>query len=500
VAPPDLPGKAQGLDPAYLSFPRTLVKTVSAPPAAGGEFNVLTQTFYPPPTPMEQNQAWQQVNRNLGTTLRLNIVSSPDYQVKFSTTVSGGNLPDALLFGQGQGQGMPNLPEFLKAQCQDLTPYLAGDAIKDHPNLANIPTFSWRGSVFNGTLYALPIIQSRLFATRFIRQDWMDEAGLGMPSNADEFKRVMQALTRPNENRWGMAVAAGLAGGTTFGETGYGFFPMMFRAPNNWAVDADGKFTKDIETDEYKQALAYEADLFKTGVFHPSSVSYTALQTGNDFSAGKYAMVSTLWNLYPYFSDRTEGKLSYVLPFSADGGKPVYYTSQGNFGLFLLKKSSDTRIKELLRVFDYLAAPFGSVENVQNRYGVKDVHYTLDPNGTPVVTQQGMADLPANGPWNLLGQPPVFYSETHSAEYGRAMYDSARVAIAAGMDDPTVGLYSATDASKRVTLARMISDKQAAIIFGRSSIAEWDQLVKDWRAGGGDQARTEYQQAYAAVR
>ena len=39
------------------------------------------------------------------------------------------------------------------------------------------------------------------------------------------------------------------------------------------------------------------------------------------------------------------------------------------------------RIKELLRIFDFLASPFGSQEDLLLQYGIKDVDYTLDESG-----------------------------------------------------------------------------------------------------------------------
>jgi hypothetical protein len=38
------------------------------------------------------------------------------------------------------------------------------------------------------------------------------------------------------------------------------------------------------------------------------------------------------------------------------------------------------------------------------------------------------------------------------------------------------------------------------IVAGRRPMSDYDGLVKDWRAGGGDQMRAEYEQAYAAAR
>jgi len=41
-----------------------------------------------------------------------------------------------------------------------------------------------------------------------------------------------------------------------------GLFTSIFGAPNNWAVDKNGKFTATFETDQYKAATAYVKDLY----------------------------------------------------------------------------------------------------------------------------------------------------------------------------------------------------------------------------------------------
>lgn len=49
VAAPDLAGSAEGLDAAYLRYPKNLVKSVAAPPGDGSPITVLTETFTTPP-------------------------------------------------------------------------------------------------------------------------------------------------------------------------------------------------------------------------------------------------------------------------------------------------------------------------------------------------------------------------------------------------------------------------------------------------------------------
>jgi MFS family permease len=63
----------------------------------------------------------------------------------------GDDLPDIIHFPGGLNAfvgaaGTANLPQFLQTRSADLTPYLAGDAIKDYPFLAAIPTYAWANS------------------------------------------------------------------------------------------------------------------------------------------------------------------------------------------------------------------------------------------------------------------------------------------------------------------------------------------------------------------
>ena len=126
------------------------------PPGSGGKVDIFTTAFLPlPPNPVDQNPAWQEVNKQLNATVNFNTVSQADFQAKFAALMAGDDLPDIVLVRDAT----PNISQILQTQAADLTPYLGGDAVKDYPNLAAIPTFSWKnnGGVQNGQLYMMPI-------------------------------------------------------------------------------------------------------------------------------------------------------------------------------------------------------------------------------------------------------------------------------------------------------------------------------------------------------
>src|SRR5207244_4631539 len=79
-----------------------------------------------------------------------------------------------------------------------------------------------------------------------------------------------------------------------------------------------------------------------------------------------------------------------VKPFSAVAGeKPRHYISGGTVAYNLLKKGSPDRVREILRMLNYLSAPFGTQEDLLLTYGLRDQYYTVDTNGNPLPTQAG---------------------------------------------------------------------------------------------------------------
>jgi putative aldouronate transport system substrate-binding protein len=235
---------------------------------------------------------------------------------------------------------------------------------------------------------------------------------------------------------------------------------------------------------------------------HPDSATLTTTQgTGNVYS-GKSAfyVISGFigwvgaWNA-AMAADPTGFKLRTVTPFAHDGkGKGIQFLGNGASSVVYLKKSDPDRVRELLGILNFLAAPFGSQENLLMQYGVKDIDFALDANGTPMRTQKGVQDVSV--PWaNVNSGPDIIYNANDSKNYATVTYQLQSEAVAIGVPNPVVGLYSPSDAKNGFVLTQRFNDGVNQIIYGRADVNTFDQLVRDWRSGGGDQIRAEYEQA-----
>jgi putative aldouronate transport system substrate-binding protein len=498
---PDLPASEDGLlDAGFVNYPANPIKTVQDTPGRGGEISAVTWTTQPAPTPMESNSLWQAVNKELGVTLRITIQAQADYAtVKLPTIVAGDALPDILYIAPNAV--IPQFPTFLKSKMADLTPYLSGDAVKDYPNLAAIPTLAWRSMVFNNAIYGIPCANSLFLWVHWVQHDLLDAEGLADPRTADEYRQLARRFTRPDQNMWGLGAENNVGMGMT-----NGWISGIFGAPNGWALeDKSGKLTYTAETDQYRAAVGYARDLWAAGAYHPNALQYTLVSARNDFAARRFMFRMDAFgvasDLFWAAAARRDppGDPRIVPPFPAvDGGMPTYWTTPGILGYSVIRQAPPERIKEILRVLNWLAAPLGTAEYLLKTYGLKDVHWTPDDKGNPILTDRGKAD--ATVPFHYLTRAPttMYWPATPAKTQG--MYDVQKAIYPYLTMNPTDPYYSETNAGKLPALTRDLVDSLNDIVVGRQPLAAFDQAVKNWQDNGGNQIRTEFEQEIAAAR
>jgi putative aldouronate transport system substrate-binding protein len=509
--PPEYPSTGDPYLDGYDNFPKNPTKSISGAVGSNSSVTAMTIGLFPPPTPFENNPAWQAINKQLNVDFKMNIVAPGDYVAKLATVMAGSDMPDLLFFYynlQTAITAVAGVPQFLDQQGADLTPYLAGDAIREYPALAAIPTRAWKnsGSVYNGKIIMVPKpLYSEGFV--FLKNVTRWDADIGkdyVPKNADDFKRVMQALTRPQEDRYATAAAGASSTGDAFGIKWYS---QLFGAPNEWRRGTDGKLKRAFETPEYKETVAYVRDLFASGLFHPNTLQMSSGPNGrNDFAGGKW----TIWldGFATAWSDPWRRARQAPNPFEVhmiplfgarDGVKPVHMLNAAHLGATAIKKSSPDRVRELLRVLNYLAAPFGSQEDLLLSYGVEGPDYTLDANGNPVLTERGNPD--ANYlPFKYVAQrPPVLYLPD-IPDYTRTLVDAEKQLVPIGINDPTIGFVSTTAVRSGASITQAFYEGVRDIIAGRRPFGDYGNLVSDWRTNGGDVIRKEFQDAMAAAK
>lgn len=480
---PDLPG-TKVVAPAFFSYPKNSFTSVTGKIGSGSKLSAFALTYSQPPP---SNSAFQQyIDGKANVKFDVTIVPADSFSTKFATTMAGGNLPD--IAQVPVWMSLPHLPQLMESQMADLTPYLSGNAVKKYPNLANLPPSSWVTSRINGKIYGPPNPRSPYGNFLMTRPDLFDKLGVAnaAPKNKSEFTALCKEVTSASANRYALAPT----GSTNWASP---FIYGMFGVPNHWKNDG-GKLTNQVETDEWLEAQTYTKKLWKMGVFHPDSPTLTIAKAKTYYQNGTVLMYCD--GLAALMTPGLENiTMDGMVPFAKDGGPGIVYQDAGSFSFTAIKKASKARVEEILRVLNYLAAPFGSTEYFDLHFGKKSADYTVGSDGMPVLTKKGGNEIVPSSLAYLGGPPPVLYSSESSMK-DRIKRSHALQKAGAGLllEDPTLGLYSATDNSS-ASASQKLDDVSLSYTLGRKSLGDLKDAVASWKKSVGNKIRSEYEAA-----
>ncbi|GAA3085460.1 putative aldouronate transport system substrate-binding protein [Kribbella aluminosa] len=476
---PDLTGK-NGVDSATFKYPADPVAAISGPVGDGQRVAALTVTNSPAPPARGRNAYWQELERRLGFTFDIEIVPSTDYGQRFQTAVAGGKLPDLFSIYPGQ---VPSLPALLQKKAVDLTPHLSGDAISKYPLLANVPTVSWKQTVYDGKIYGIPIprgAQSTL--TLYSRDDLLTKLGITKPpASLQELQDLCKELTLAKTNTWAL------------GRVPLTYLRQMFKIPNGWSVQ-NGRLVSAFEAEQQKDALEAGRKLMVAGVVHPDGFTAPGSIRKTWVANGSTLMVDdsfSAWHaFYNYPHPDTFRLAAWAPPIAEGGGTAPVWLGAPTINITAINLTASDRVEALLSLLNYLAAPFGTSEYLFKNYGVKDVHHTL--KGTdPVLTDKGRTEIAlgleyvANAPW-MTYQPGA-------PDVTKAQFDAQDTLVPTAVADPTISLYSETNVRKGNQIG--MGDLELDILQGRKPVSAWDEGLAKWKKAGGDTIRDEFQKA-----
>lgn len=492
---PDLPGTAAGVPQGFYTYPDQPARSVRGKPLKGAKpVTFGTTTFLPPAPARSRNAAWRAIERRLGGRVEITAVPTDDHATKFNTQVASDNLPD--LFTYPETGGVKNIQGFLRAKCADLTPHLSGEAIKDYPNLAAIPRTAWQKMIYDGKLYGIPITRTGTGGLGYYRHDLFEEAGVSSLDEITDMDRLFELfkeVTRPSKKQY--AVVAGMTN----------TLAQLHGAPYFWKADPKtGKFTFDLETDAYRAAVEMARKLYEAGCYYPGTLGMTGAQKSqytNLFKSGKGAYVYDglpdylTPTGYRHATERTDKSFD-VRPFRPVGKDAVVWADSVILSRNFIKKASDERVKEILRLADWAAAPFGTEEYTLINYGVEGADHRRDSKGNPVLTKRGIQDIAV--PFKFLASAVPAVYDPESKDGVRHLHGAYAEMIPKMVKDPTLSLTSPTwDADGLGSLHTLRQDGLKDIISGRKPLSYYDELVKEILGKGAEKARGEFEDAYA---
>ncbi|MFE5598954.1 extracellular solute-binding protein [Streptomyces coelicoflavus] len=486
VVTPDIPsenGSAVGftgkLDLAGLktSVPKKLGK--------GGEVTVMSPFWGSPPK--EDNAYYTSMNDLIGVDVVWQNQDGNTYDQKLGAVLASSEVPDVVVVPGWNMTG--KIPSAIIGKFADLGPYLSGDAVKEYPNLAAIPTDAWQRSIFGGKLRGLPMPSSYVTGiVPFYRQDVFEKEGYEVPRSCDEFMALAKDATNARAKRWACL---------DMKWTAFNAFGVLSGNEKSlgWN-EADGKLIYRIETEEYLEALEWTRKLFAAGVVHPDAKlgKSNAADPGPKFAAGEFLVynqdMSQWWSrTAEQATQNPDFRIWGMDLFGHDGGAPTLWAQNpASIFAFVNKKASEAVIRDVLAVANVTAAPYGTKEYMATNYGVEGTHYTVK-DGVPTKTDQG--NIEVMNAYVMVASPAATIAHPDFPEVAKGQVEWQQ-RMGAVTRKPSFYGMQITEPARYTNLSNDFEQLEDDIVRGRKKISDMQQAVSDWKSKGGDKLRDWY--------
>lgn len=489
------PANAAHVIDAYTA-PLPPFQSVKYVPGSGKKVQVFQFYYVSPSIPKSQNKYWQELDKRLNVDWEVTQVVIDDYDTKATVMLNSSQPADLFLMSDGDSVIRIAMQQ---GAFNDLTSFLSGDALKEFPNLSLIPPSIWNNSKFQGKIYGVPRARVELGDVMMYRKDWADKLGLGTPQNPGEFLKMLQTFNKSDPSGKGGKVY-GFGGRAFFGTNPY--IRNMFGCPNGWRVESNGSFTNTIETDEFKQSLDFERQLWAAGVYHPDSPVANNKQGKTGFEGGKYAcyvdgigaitgeqqhcmIIDPNAEVRVLVPMNNQGKYTHTLAtgYAAMAGIPSGATGDAE------------RIKELLRVLDYISAPAFSAENNFLTYGLPGWDSTT-VKGTQQLTNKGTNEI---GELVTLANGPQILYFPQKPQYVLGVQQDLRNIMQGAIPSPSWGLSSPTNDKQSTSLSNMLASDFARIVRGQDPLSALSGVIQQWLNAGGAKIKQEFADSYSKV-
>lgn len=478
---PDLPAELGRTSGGFFAYPESPVSFSSEAPGDGEPVTFMGPTSFGLPPALGDNPFWQEMNERIGSELQISLTPAGEYDAKFSTTIAGDSLPDAFYVG-----AMPSRPRFMMSKAADLTEHLSGDAVNDYPGLASIPTDSWQECVFEGTIRAIPLNRGLVsLGSVLMRNDLLDEAGIDRAeiTSFEALRDISAEMT--SGNRWAWADAP------------LGHLRRMCDIPIRWTLE-DGTIGTNLLDERQLEALEATRQLVDDGSVNPDAAGTPASTKKQWFGGGQIAFMSDsfiAWFSLYVANAGVEGLdiQAMSIPGMTDG-VGTQDLPHPNAGFTAFSADVGDRLPVLLRIADWLAAPFGTEEYLFNKYGIAGRNYELD--GSDPVPSDRATEVNI-GSLYFSDTARVIYSPGRP-ETVQDAWDHQSAVTEKQVVDPTYGLISETASRRLNSLAGELTAVQDDIIYGRRPVSDWESAAQEFLDGGGTKMIEEYQESYDA--
>lgn len=450
------------------------------------------------PLPSTKGPAVTEIDQKYNIDFKPQFVPMSDYSTnKLPVVIASGNIPDII--------GMEGADANFFKWAQEGAFLPLNKYLKDgnYPGFKNIPQSVWNMVSQNGKIYAIPFYFPVKYGKKaFIRQDWLDNLGLKMPTNYQELVKVAEAFANEDPNGDHKKDTYGLGLAKPYY---YGIWMGAYWNDNGWySKNAQGQLIPTQISDAMKQEMSDLHTLYKDGAIDPDWATTSVGDERNAFYAGKIGIYYD--QLYDHSSDNYKAllkanpnaKLAVMPPFKQPDGKQGYLGLSGTYQLVALNgklKNNPDEIKRILQMYSDATTfipvdqrgPNNKLFDWEN--GGVGKGYVMT-NGVPTDVKNNQDLKPDNYLMDRGWAPNDEANEIYKsyADPGYAKF------VKQGVDtlskykfyiDPTYQIYSPVRDKYQTDLTNYIDQQYTLLITGTKPMSDWNAVVQKYMDQGG---------------
>jgi len=448
---------------------------------------------------------------------------------------SGQPMPEVVTLGAGDTQLVHDLIDSgMYREVGTLFDEYANDIWKKAMNLdPNV----WLPYMKDGQRYGIPVLDYAYNHDYllWIRQDWLDALGLKAPETLEELEQVMEAFKYNNPQGLAPDDVIPLDIGfknsmNTWMSDPSWVFGMFGTLPEQWNLATDGSLEYGSIHPGMKQGLAKLKEWLGKGYIPQEAALWDENKTAEPAVAGKVGIIPGPYWMSGWPLQDTEKNVEgavwkpYKIPTGPDGTAMRHGTHFTN-GVTLIHK--DMKHPEAFftyqnYLFEHLADP--PVGGVFEHGVFEGYDYAFDENGNlltgddvpggsvtaplryflvrdgariPDAQMKALLNL-ASGkePTTVREKEVVLYYGPETANAAVVLLEQEEIS----KKNMFVGSPTETMKSKWDYLQKLERETFNAIIYGEKPLDAFDQFVKDWKLGGGDQITKEVNDWYDSTK
>lgn len=383
----------------------------------------------------------------------------------------------------------------------------------------------------DGHIYAVPQYSDnrRGIPVMYIRQDWLNDLKLKIPTNPDELYTVLKAFKEKKGATCGLAMSNAVSG-SYFSIDRY--MNMFGASPYSWLKGADGTLYAGEISEDSKVALTWLNKLYNEGILTKDVAAATVDAVQADVLADKCGVVMGPWWQFEYPLGTAIGNddewVAAEIPL-AEGKCTVTDRQQVEFYYVVNKKCKNP--EALFKMINMYIALDGTPEaepengyvwswcptqfydpyDINEQFIQINKQLETDPEAKGDAPEEWTAHMKKL--WTAYPEYLIWTADHFATKYQENMFaniltrvkkDGAWAQIVSVYDvkqqvvyDEFFGITTPSMASKGAIMAQEVEEYYLKVIMGKENIeSTWDSFVSSWKKIGGTEVTAEVNQWY----